>query len=274
MSTKRPIGRNNLDRALHRLFPNDANYVEMRSMMVNVLVGQFLPDGVVKGGSSLKLRYGNEETRVTTDFDAAAKDSRDEFIEEFQARLSLGWEGFSFQVIAKEPARPRLVEPAYVMRPFAIKVNYMGKPWCTVDLELSHNEIGDADEAEWFCSSEVNSIFAKLGFPEPGKLPLMPLKYQIAQKIHGVSAPESERAHDLVDLQLMFLKSEIDLHAVKDICCRIFAYRNMHLWPPRVVKGQEWDSLYGNAAENLPVLATCDEAVAWVNDLISKIANS
>ena len=75
--------------------------------MVNVLVGQFLPDGVVKGGSSLKLRYGNDETRVTTDFDAAAKDSRDEFIEEFQARLSQGWEGFSFQVIAKEPARPR-----------------------------------------------------------------------------------------------------------------------------------------------------------------------
>ena len=138
MSTKKPIGRNNLDRALHRLFPNDANYVEMRSMMVNVLLGQFLPDGVVKGGSS----------------------------------------------------------------------------------------------------------------------------------------PESERAHDLVDLQLMFLKSEIDLHAVKDICCRIFAYRNMHPWPPSVVKGQEWDSLYENAAENLPVLATCDEAVAWVNDLISKIANS
>ncbi len=274
MSTRRPIGRNNLDRALHRLFPNDATYVEMRSMMVNVLVGQFLPDGVVKGGSSLKLRYGNDGTRVTTDLDAAAKVSRDLFIEEFQERLGLGWEGFTFQVIAKPSARPRQVESAYVMRPFAIKVNYTGKPWCTVDLELSHNEIGDADEAEWISSPEVNEVFVKLGFPEPGKLPLMHLKYQIAQKLHGVSAPESERAHDLVDLQLIFLKSEIDLRAVKDVCCRIFAYRKMHAWPPRVSKGEMWDELYGDAARDLPVLPTCDEAITWVNELITRIAQA
>jgi hypothetical protein len=81
-------------------------------MMVNVLVGQSLPDGVVKGGSALRLRYGNDETRVTTDLDAAAKVSRDLFIEEFQERLGLGWEGFTFQVIAKTPARPRQVESA------------------------------------------------------------------------------------------------------------------------------------------------------------------
>ena len=56
MEHKRPIGRNNLDKALHRLFPSDVDYLEIRSMMANVLVGQFLPEGVVKGGSSLKLR--------------------------------------------------------------------------------------------------------------------------------------------------------------------------------------------------------------------------
>lgn len=57
MQVKRPIGRNNLDKQLHRLFPSDAEYLEMRSMMANVIVGQFLPPGVVKGGSSLKLRF-------------------------------------------------------------------------------------------------------------------------------------------------------------------------------------------------------------------------
>ena len=51
MPVKRPIGRNNLDKALHRLFKDDVDYFEMRSMMANVLVGQFLPEGVVKGGS-------------------------------------------------------------------------------------------------------------------------------------------------------------------------------------------------------------------------------
>ena len=56
--------------------------------MANVLVGQFLPDGVVKGGSSLKLRYGNRATRVTTDFDAAAKYDREEFIAALQKKMN------------------------------------------------------------------------------------------------------------------------------------------------------------------------------------------
>ena len=51
MSVKRPNGRYNLDKALHRLFKDDVDYFEMRSMMANVLVGQFLPEGVVKGAA-------------------------------------------------------------------------------------------------------------------------------------------------------------------------------------------------------------------------------
>ena len=131
MPVKRPIGRNNLDKALHRLFKDDVDYFEMRSMMANVLVGQFLPDGVVKGGSSLKLRYGNRATRVTTDFDAAAKYDREVFIAALQKNLEPGWEGFTFQVVKEKPAQPKRVPSAYVMHPFSIKVSYLGKPWCT-----------------------------------------------------------------------------------------------------------------------------------------------
>ena len=56
----------------------------------------------------------------------------------------------------------------------------------------------------------------------------MTLKHQIAQKLHGASEPESERAHDLVDLQLIFRRATINLPEVKSICKRIFAYRKMH----------------------------------------------
>lgn len=117
MPVNRPIGRNNLDKALHRLFKDDVDYFEMRSMMANVLVGQFLPDGVVKGGCSLKLRYGNRETRVTTDFDAAAKYDREVFIVSLQKNLESGWEGFTFQVVKEKPAQPKHVPSAYVMHP-------------------------------------------------------------------------------------------------------------------------------------------------------------
>lgn len=214
MVNKRPIGRNNLDKQLHRLYPDDVDYFEIRSMMANVLVGQMLPEGVVKGGSSLKLRYGHLATRVTTDFDAAARHDREQFISKLQDNLSVGWEGFSFEVVARKPAKPRDIPPAYVMHPFSIKVNYCGKSWCTVDLELGHNEIGDADEVEWFESPEVARAFEALGFPAPGKIPVMSLRHQIAQKLHGLSESGSERVHDLVDLQII-IKNEAAIYSLR-----------------------------------------------------------
>ncbi len=271
MKINRPSGRNNLDKALHRLFKDDVTYFEKRSMMANVLVGQFLPAGVVKGGSSLKLRFGNRATRVTTDFDAAAKNDRENFIEELQRNLANGWEGFSFLVVKRKPATPPTVPSAYVMHPFAVKVAYLGKAWCTIDLELGHNEIGDADEAEWFESPEVSETFQMLGFPPPGKVPVMPLKHQIAQKLHGAGEPGSQRAHDLVDLQLIFRRTTINLSEVESVCKRLFAYRKMQTWPPLVKKNENWDDLYANARNDLPVLETADEAVAWANALIQKI---
>ena len=274
MSVKRPIGRNNLDKALHRLFKDDVDYFEMRSMMANVLVGQFLPEGVVKGGSSLKLRYGNRATRVTTDFDAEAKYDREVFIAALQKNLEPGWEGFTFQVVKEKSAQPKRVPSAYVMHPFSIKVSYLGKPWCTVNLELGHNEVGDADEPEWFESKDINDAFAALGFPAPGKVPVMTLKHQIAQKLHGASEPESERAHDLVDLQLIFRRATINLPEVKSICKRIFAYRKMQSWPPTVTANDGWNELYASARHDLPVLETATEAVDWANELVHKIDES
>ena len=102
----------------------------------------------------------------------------------------------------------------------------------------------------------------------------MALKHQIAQKLHGVSEPGSERAHDLVDLQLIFRRTTIDLAEVNSVCQRIFAYRKMQSWPPVVTKNEGWDDLYAAARHELPVLDTATEAVAWANDLIRKIDES
>ncbi len=39
--------------------------------MANIVVGQLLPGGAVKGGSAIKLRFGEGVTRFTTDLDVA-----------------------------------------------------------------------------------------------------------------------------------------------------------------------------------------------------------
>jgi hypothetical protein len=160
------------------------------------------------------------------------------------------------------------------MRPFDVKMAYLGKAWCTVALEVGHNEIGDADEAEWRISPDIAEMFAELGFPKPAPAPLMPLHHQIAQKLHGLSEPGSERAHDLVDLQLIMQNETVDLNRVRATCERLFAYRKAHAWPCRVDMGRGWPSMYSDAADGLDVLQDVSKAIEWANKLVGAIAAS
>ena len=268
---KPPNSRVNLDKALERRFGTGARFVEARSVLANAIVGQFLPDGVAKGGSALKLRFGMRGFRATRDLDAARRGDPAEFERVLGERLAAGWHGFSGTVAAGRRARPRGVPGEYVMQPFEVRLSYNGKSWCTVALEVGHDEIGDADEPELVLSPEVAAMFESLGLPAPAPVPLMPIPFQIAQKLHGATGPGSRRAHDLVDLQLILAHGEPDWRRTREICVRLFKYRKRQTWPPTVVAGPEWPELYAIQSANVSVLPTVEEAVAWANDLVAKI---
>ena len=272
MTTRRqPNSRRNLDAAITRLARESSGVQRIRLVIANTVVGQMLPNGIVKGGSALKLRYGNEVTRFTKDLDTSRKADLEEFLVELRERLEFGWNGFTGKVVRREPAKPEGVPNQYVMQPFEIKLSYNQKSWLTVPLEIGHNEIGDADEPEFNLAEDIVELFTALGFPEPEPVALMPLHHQIAQKLHGTSEKGSNRAHDLIDLQVMSLRSEIDYPKTKETCVRLFAYRDLHTWPPIIRKEENWESLYESQSEGLPVAASVDEAINWANNLISRI---
>ena len=160
------------------------------------------------------------------------------------------------------------------MRPFDIKLSYLGRSWCTVSLEVGHNELGDAEKPERVIPSDIARMFRTLGFPEPNPLPLMPLHHQVAQKIHGASEPESKRAHYLIDLQVIMRDGAVDLVLTRKACERLFAYRALQPWPAVVKKNEGWDGLYSAQVLPPPILQTADEAVAWANELVSSIAKA
>ena len=56
---KRPNTCTNLMRAI-RIIANGEDDVRLSRALANVIIGQMLPDGVVKGGSSLMFRYGTK----------------------------------------------------------------------------------------------------------------------------------------------------------------------------------------------------------------------
>ena len=159
------------------------------------------------------------------------------------------------------------------MQPFDVKLEYLGRPWCTVPLEVGHNEIGDADKAEWRIAPDIVKMFTNLGFPEPNPLPLMPLHFQIAQKLHGLSEEDSGRPHDLVDLQLIMKDESVDIRKVAVTCRRQFAYRNLQSWPCTIAKSELWEQLYDEARKGLDVAESVDVAIQWVNDLVKLISS-
>ena len=160
------------------------------------------------------------------------------------------------------------------MQPFEIKLSYMGKSWLTVPFEIGHDEIGDTENPDIMISSDIVDIFKQLGFPAPNPIALMPIHHQIAQKLHAVSATNSERAHDLIDLQIIAQNEDIDFVLTKKACVRLFNSRKMQSWPPIIISGDNWDSLYNSQILGLDVIQTVADAIIWSNALISKIEQS
>ena len=157
------------------------------------------------------------------------------------------------------------------MQPFEIKLAYNGKSWLTVPLEIGHDEIGDTATYDYYISPEIIKLFEELGFPAPNPVALLQIHHQIAQKLHALSTVGSERAHDIIDLQIIEKCEIIDYLLTKNTCERLFAFRRQQEWPPIISKGDGWNTLYASQIGELDVLQDIDKAITWVNNLITAI---
>ena len=106
--------------------------------------------------------------------------------------------------------------------------------------------------------------------------PHTPLTHQIVQKLHACTAPDTDnwtndRVHDLVDLQIAMERFAGDYRDIKTAAARLFASRNNHPSPPTVTARDGWTDRYPQEAAGLDVITDLDPAIAWTNDLISRI---
>ena len=83
-----------LDRAIRALSKTNEESVQLRRVMANVIVGQFMDGAVMRGGGSLKLRYGLSTTRYTMDFDATRSVSEEVFVERFSEHFQKDGQDF------------------------------------------------------------------------------------------------------------------------------------------------------------------------------------
>ncbi|HUW78314.1 MAG TPA: nucleotidyl transferase AbiEii/AbiGii toxin family protein [Candidatus Nanopelagicaceae bacterium] len=269
---KPPANVNVLNKRCEAIAGDVTASLRLRRVVAAIIVGQMLPPSAIKGGTGLKLRLGHDRSRFSQDLDVARRDGLIQFVDGFQARLTQGWGGFSGRLVELEPARPKGVPAEYIMRPYDVKLEYKGRSWITVLVEVGHDELGDTERPEKLIAQDLVALFESLGLQNPGPLAVVQVTHQIAQKIHALTAPDSQRAHDLVDLQLL-ITSGVEIGVLVETVKRLFDYRRSHEWPPTVTPATDgtWASLYREAAVGLPVLETVDSAVAWANNLINTL---
>lgn len=85
--------------------------------VLNTVISQMVPTGVVKGGTAMKLRIGEFGSRFTPDFDAARPRGLGlvDDIDRFADRLAEGWGGFTGTIEKLDPPEPEGVPGDYVM---------------------------------------------------------------------------------------------------------------------------------------------------------------
>jgi hypothetical protein len=213
--------------------------------------GQGAPLLLVKGGSSLELRRGIVDSRTSKDLDTVVRQDIAAVRDRLADAGEIGWEGFT--AVFTPPEEIEIPGLPIKARRFTAKLSYRGKPFASVPIEVSAVEAGNADQFDALTSEAL----ALVGVTTDVTVPCMTLPWQIAHKVHAVSAvlpkPKvNDRAHDLVDLQLLeALIADADLSDTRSACCAVFEARAQHSWPPAVVVMPHWPPVYVCALEGL-----------------------
>lgn len=236
-----------------------------------LVVAQFLssltdehdePLVLVKGGVSLEIRRGIPESRTSKDLDTVLRGDIYVVHDRLADAGAEGWQGFT--AVVTPPVSFDVPTLASSAHRFTAKLAYMGKPFVSVPIEVSPVEAGNADAYDEVGSGALSLV----GLPDSDAVPCMTLPWQIAQKVHACTDPiegprTNDRAHDLVDLQLLeaLLPDEL-LAATRAACVAVFASRARHGWPPAVVALPHWGPIYARALEGLETLGLAEDAEA------------
>lgn len=226
------------------------------------------PRFFVKGGVALELRL-RDRARATKDIDIVLRDPRADLADSLELALTGDpYQGFSF----RRKGQPLLLDNGAVNMEFA--VTYRGQPWTSISVDIARAEVGEAD-VEWVDAIVLTDVFGVTG---PAQLPCLPLRFHVAQKLHGMTLPprpgkQNERFRDLVDLLLMDAMITQDDNALREACELVFSTRNTHPWPPDLTAAPtHWARPFAELAKELELPDTnVDAALASVRRLVARI---
>jgi Nucleotidyl transferase AbiEii toxin, Type IV TA system len=247
-------------------------------MVLAGVLERFAKDGegyqfTIKGGVALELRLRERaRARATKDLDLVLHHSVANLAEALERAIgpdSTGaheYQGFQFE----RRKEPLLLDNG--TSNVELAVSYRGGSWTTISVDIARAEPGEADVE----LLEAVDFEDALGIAGPTRLPCLPLRFHIAQKIHGMTLPprpgkRNERFKDLIDLMLMEALVT-DFTGLREACEGVFQNRGAHGWPPSLDLPEHWRDEYAKLAKEIELPVTdAGEAMDRVRALIERI---
>ncbi len=176
-----------------------------------------------KGGAALELRFGFR-ARASNDLDGAYLGEVSEAVGLIDEGVRRGWSGFTGRTTEGEPIMGTGLAGPPVR--FQVKLLYKGRDFVTVPMELSPAEGRSLDEVE-VLPAAVSLEPVQLA--EAETIPFLPIRYQVAQKLHACTEDLGEerpnqRARDLLDLLLIeeLALDDDQMDDLRGACIEIF----------------------------------------------------
>ena len=118
---------------------------------------------------------------------------------------------------------------------------------------------------------------APVQLAEPEAIPFLPIRYQVAQKLHACTEDcgeqTNQRARDLPDLLLIdrLAINDTDLPTIRAACVEIFTGRAKHPWPPVMTAWPDWPEIWASLSAYEELGLDLDDAIAAVQSLVDRI---
>lgn len=229
------------------------------------------PRFVVKGGVALELRVPGR-ARATDDLDVVAICEADDMVAALDEALREPYHDCSFS----RRAETLLLGPNAVR--VYVQLAYRSSRWGTIQVDLARPD-GHLTETERLPSISLKPF----GLSGPADVACLSLRYQIAQKLHGMTkvpydGSENDRFRDAVDILLMRdLVGHEQLQDVRIACEETFASRGLHEWPPGIALPEAWAAPYTALARSVGLgIESLDDAEQelrrFVRDLVATTA--
>jgi len=235
---------------------------------------------LAKGGVYLEMQLG-VGARATQDIDTLFRGTVDEFMTTLADVMSVPWGPFTLQTSDVEviAGAKRLVKP----RRFEVQLILKGAVWRRVKVEVSFPEGSIAEHADSVPTPPIGFF----GIDAPDHLVGIAMDYQVAQKIHACTDPDTEdwindRVRDIVDLNLLHdhFYAGTPPASLKAACLDLFDARaaeavqlgeTPRTWPPVVRANALWREQYPALAESVGLELTLGEAIARVQTWIAEV---